>query len=340
MGLFSKDKRCLETIPVQLTDMDAAYLGAQYTACDCRHRPMYGVIKNSIKRIIFSNFAWEGLTPIESRFIERSLIMYGRVAAVKSKFDIENRTPDGVYFGKINIYTDKFDFYGQPYGEIGITGLNGIEIKSKDYAIGYDTTACNTLSAEIPPIYTVIDKLTQVVYEAYSAWVVARETSKSSTIITTNNHRSAKIIRTILNAISENNPYIVLENDPAMENITTDFRNNTEHVKVFYDNYINSWGMVLDILGCENAAPNKHERMIVGEMELNQSFSKYISADRMQAREMFADLVKEKCGKTITPYNYLHEIIHQAEMEDLANEMDGNANTDNISSMEGTAGDK
>lgn len=306
---------------------DAMYMGAQYHISDMmRPGSAYWHFRNAIQRMIFSNFKWEGCTPEESQFIERELIMKGRIAAVKTTTSIENKVTAGVYFGIPSIAEDTlYDFYGQPK-DIGCVGLNGAIALSYNgsWALGYDTTCTTQLSPMIPPIYQMFDKVAENIYNAFSAWRVACETSKSAMIIGTDDDKGVQMITKALKRVTENDPYVVLKQPPMTQNLTVNFRNNTDHVKVFYDNYINTIGAFMDLLGCPNAAPNKHERMIVGELEMNQSFARYIAEDRLRARDIFAEKVKEKCGKTIKPVNNL-----EAAMEAMQNEQ-----MDSIGGME------
>lgn len=313
------------------------YMEAAYNQ-GCR-QPMEEIIERALLRIMFSAVRWEGLTPIESQFIERSLITTGRVLAVKGRPEY-SFTNDSVFFGRFSNNEALYDFYGQPYKATAI-GLNGLEIEANydSYVIGYDTTAVSVIAPIVPPRFYLAREMAHRIYDAYAAWQVARETSKSAMIITTPNDQLAKTVKEILTSVTENAPYVVLTNGPqAMgDQIEIQYRNHTELVKVHYDNYINTWGMALDIMGFANAAPNKHERMIVGEMELDQSIANYVSGDWMSAREAFGEQVSKKLGKTIRPINRSKEVREEA-MSNV--QQMGNSGGDAISPVDKETGRK
>lgn len=305
-------KKGTPTLDTPPEDMQAEFLGAQYNYYG---EDTYKIIRGTIIKLIFSNFGWEGLKRIESNFLERLLIMNGRALGVKSTLDVVNGTPGGFYVGYFNTENTKYDFYGQPL-ETVCAGLNGMNLRAvyPNFSICYDTTAHINTGVIVPPIFTLVDKLAGFVYDSYSAWRVAMHTSKAATIFNANDAKEANMIKRVLQKVSENDPYIVLQNGHAanLNPIDISFRNNTDHVKTFYDNYINSWGTVLDMLGFQNAAPNKHERLIVGEMQLNTSMATYVAADRLKAREDFAEEVRERMGIIIKPYNYLQRMLDES----------------------------
>lgn len=292
---------------------EALYAGNQWRV----YQNMSGTFEQfrvALQRIVFSKFKWEGVSPAVSRAIEKMLIMNGRVCAVKRTAAIQEGILPDIYFGRLSIADDQlYDFYGYPRS-ITCIGLNGKVIPSMEdqFAIGFDTTAVSVISPMIPPIYSIIDELACKIYNAYDAWQVACETSKAAMIIGAEDDKGVKTITKVLEQVSQNHPYVVVKQPPQMQNLNVYYRNNTDHVKTFYDNYVNAVGAVMDLLGQPNGAPNKHERMIVGEMELDQSFSRYVAADRMYAREMFAEQVKDRCGVDIKPVDNLDEALKEA----------------------------
>lgn len=305
-------KKGTPTLDTPPEDMQAEFLGAQYNYWA---QDTYKIIRSTIIKLVFSNFGWEGLDPIQSSFLERILIMNGRALGVKTDLNIEEGTPGGFYVGYYNTDNTKYDFYGQPL-EVVCAGLNGMTLRATypKFSICYDTTAHMNIGVIVPPIFTIIDHLAHFVYDSYSAWRVAMHTSKAATVFNANDTKEANMIKRVLQKVSENDPYIVLQNGntASMTPVNVSFRNNTDHVKTFYDNYINSWGTVLDMLGFQNAAPNKHERLIVGEMQLNTSMATYVAADRLKAREDFAEEVGKRMGIQIKPYNYLQRMLDEA----------------------------
>lgn len=288
-------------------DAVAEYLATAYRVLGPPQTGMWKIINNTLQRIMFASVKWEGLTPIESSMIERELIMTGRILAV--------RYNDAVFYGRFSDNSGDCDFYGQPYS-VTCSGLNGMNFPATagNFVIGYDTTCINMLTPMVPPRYHLCKDLADRIYNAYAAWIVAMETSKSATILTTPDDKTTRTVKQVIQRVTENDPYIVLtnESDIKVSDIQVLFRNHTEHVKVLYDNYINTWGMALDVMGMSNAAPNKHERMIVGEMELDQSLAKYVSGDWMQARENFSNEVNRLLGQNIHPVNYLAEQLKEA----------------------------
>lgn len=311
---------------VSPSDAVPEYLNAAFRVLAPARVGMWEIIYSTLMRVMFAAVRWEGLTPVESAVIERELIMSGRVLAVRGK--------GGVYFGRYSSNDPACDFYGQPYA-VTCVGYNGTSISAKagSFVIGYDTNATSRIAAMIPPRYGLCAKLADRIYNAYAAWIVAMETSKAATIITTPDDNTTRTVKQVITRVTENDPYIVLTNESniAMSDMQVLFRNHTDHVKVLYDNYINTWGMALDIMGMPNAAPNKHERMIVGEMELDQSLARYVSGDWMSARENFAKEVKRLLGEDIRPVNYLAEQIKEARDNGQSEREPG--------TMDGTEGD-
>ena len=121
-------------------------------------------------------------------------------------------------------------------------------------------------------------------------------------------------------------------------NVSADFRTSAENVKTFYDNYVNTWGSLLDMLGAPNSAPNKHERLLTNELEMNQSLARYISGDRLKARRDFISEVNEKFGTNYRVNNYLEMLITEEsnygmESDDIDNDvqpMGGNAGHESV----------
>lgn len=301
-----KNGKLASQLGVSPGDAVPEYLAAAYRVLPYPRNGMYNIIYNTLLRIMFAAVRWEGLTPIESSFIERELIMTGRVLAVK--------TNGGVMFGRFSADSGDCDFYGQPYSVTAV-GLNGMSFSAGagNYVIGYDSNATTMITQMVPPRYPLCDELACRIYNAYAAWIVAMETSKAATILVTPDDATTRTVKRVIQAVTENDPYVVLTNESnvQMSDLQVLFRNHTEHVKVLYDNYINTWGMALDLMGLPNAAPNKHERMIVGEMELDQSLARYVSGDWMSARENFAKEVGRLLGMEIKPVNYLNEQLKE-----------------------------
>lgn len=300
-------------------EKQAAYLDAAFTPdFEPWVPPFQQTIRQALLRLLFSAVRWEGVDDVTSRFIERTLLMTGRILAVKSRLDFGKRTPAGVYFGKYNCDSDLFDFYGQPL-KVYATGVNGTAIYADydNYVIGYDTCATSNIGCLALPRFGMIDAMAKRIYDSYAAWQVSRETSKAAMILTVNDDRQEKLVKEALENVSENKPYIIIQNGGAASAslaapVEVNFRNNIDLVKLHYDNYVNTWGACLDVMGFPNAAPNKHERMIVGEMELDQSLSRYVGGDWMKARELFAEQVKKKLGLSITPVFATEEIGEEA----------------------------
>lgn len=74
---------------------------------------------------------------------------------------------------------------------------------------------------------------------------------------------------------------------------------------------MNTWGFVLDLLGMENNSQNKKERLVVTEAEMNRSLSRYLGANRLMARKLFAKNCNEKFGTNIKVENYLDSIVNE-----------------------------
>lgn len=313
MGIFGK--LAAGKLPVPQQEMYAEYIkGEAYSQpweCCGKDAPVLKAFETALIRILFSNFRYDGLTPAESNMIERNLIMNGRICAVRSNLSVVDQTEDGVFFGRISQSDNTlYDFYGYPKSIVCV-GLNGTEIRASgdDFVLGFDTTALERTQAIIPPIWGLVKTFSYRLYNAYSAWMVAMETGKAATIFNAPNERMGRIVKKILEKITANNPYIVLAGENELSNITYEFRGSSDHLKVYYDNYVNTWGAFLELLGQPNAAPNKHERMITGELEMNQSIYKAICNDRLTARRNFCDQVKEKLGKEVRVVNALEEAM-------------------------------
>lgn len=313
MSIFGK--MATGKLPVPKQEMYAEYIrGEAYEQpweCCGKDAPILKAFETALIRILFSNFRYEGLTPAESNMIERNLIMTGRICAVRSNMSLTEQTEDGVFFGRISQSDNTlYDFYGYPKSIICV-GLNGTEIRAsgEDFVLGFDTVALERTQAIIPPIWSLINTFAKRLYNSYSAWMVAMETGKAATVYNTPNERMSRVVKKILEKITANNPYIVLSGENELSNITYEFRGNSDHLKVYYDNYVNTWGAFLELLGQPNAAPNKHERMITGELEMNQSIYKAICNDRLTARQNFCDQVREKLGRDIRVVNALEEAM-------------------------------
>lgn len=345
MGIFRK--KGAGVLPVPKTEMDAAYImGEAFNEpweCCGRDRSMLDVFQNSILRILFSNFEYTGMSKTEANAIERHLIMKGRVVAARGSGDIVTGEPAGVFFGRLSVENAPdggIDFYGQPRN-VRCTGLNGTSIRGYDgqYVIGYDTCAWFNIQTQIPPIYALCMEFAKRIYNAWSAWQVAVQTSKVGTIINVPDNRTARLVQNVLNRVGVNNPYIVLQNAmDGISNVSAEFRTSAENVKTFYDNYVNTWGSLLDMLGAPNSAPNKHERLLTNELEMNQSLARYISGDRLKARRDFISEVNKKFGTNYRVDNYLEMLITEEsnygmESDDIDNDvqpMGGNAGRESV----------
>lgn len=315
-------RKRLGFIPVQPTQMDAEFAGKQYqmmtndscTPSDDRHKStMYKIFRNTIYRLVYSNFAWYGPEPEQVDTIEDRLIKDGRVVAVKTDFDLDKQTGDNIYIGLMGSHPsiDTVDFYGYPLA-CSCTGRNGKQIvidNTDNFVPGYDTMAYTRTHPYIMPIITYIDYLAAELTDAYEAWKVATDTNKTGLVITTQNQKTAQTVMKLLQAISANKPWTVLSSD-INEQMEVLFRPSARGtLEEFYTNYINVWGHVLDLLGLDNSPQNKKERLIVDEVMMNRSLSRYIGADRLRARKMFCEQVNEKFGTSWSVENYLDSVV-------------------------------
>ncbi len=284
-----------------------------------RCSPYYKMFENSLKRLVMSNFKWYELDENQANAIEWNLVTTGMVGAVVTDFNLEKQIPDGLFIGLVgSIDNPVYDFYGYPNG-IKVTGLNGKEYESTEkYAIGYDSMYRRPNMIMLPSIFTYVKTLAAELTDAYEMWKTAAETRKQGMIFTCPTKQSAELLKKILKTRSANDPYIVVENYDFADGTTVDFRPNTGNdLAQFHENFMNVWGHVLDLLGLENNSQNKKERMIVSEIELNRSLSRYLAADRLAARKAFAEKLSEITGKEIRVENYLASMI--TETPDEAN---------------------
>lgn len=325
MGWFRKDKR-LPFIPVQPSDQSAAFAGLQYQiessynndAWTYRRLSHIGsVFKDTITRLVYSNFIWYGLESYEAQAIESMLITNGVVGAIKSKFDIATETPSGVFFGKYSQLGDMYDFYGRPTSAM-VTGLNGKELISNDYSgwcVGFDTTAITVLRPTTPPLYTYIHRLAYELDFAYQALQVAVETHKQGMIFKVNSTSEEKILKDVLRKISANNPYIIIRGGDDLRDIDPVLfaPSSSQAVSDYYDNFQNAWSLVLDLIGLEHSSQQKKERLVVDEAQQNNSLARYAGADRLRARKIFADELNSKFGLNVKVENYLRSIAEEAQ---------------------------
>lgn len=331
-------KKKLPFIPVQEYDMGTEFAGKQYLFNDSvntSHSKRYELFRDNIKRLIMSNFRWYGITEQESNQIERLLNEEGRICAIRSTFNAELRQPDGIYFGRFGSGNNvTYDFYGFP-SSCSCTGYNGIELianSPNDFVIGYDSKAHIRQQQEIKPVYSWIDNLASELDDAYSMWKVAADTRKTGLVFKVRDTRSAKLLKQVLGRKIENESYIVVEGS-ELENteiIPTTYNNSV--LSDYHMNFMNTWGLVLDLLGLENNSQNKKERLIVTEAEMNRSLSRYIGADRLSARKDFADEVNKKFGTNIKVENYLASVVEENGNDaNIYGKQEGNNNEQNDS---------
>lgn len=317
-------KKKLPFIPVQMPDMDAAFAGKQYIIDaahnrDCKHSKLYPLFRETILRLLYANFEWTGdITPIEAAAVERKLIETGRVVAVSSSFDPLAMTPGGVYYGTFGVPTSAgnasvygdpdveltYDFYGQP-SAASCVGLNGVIFNSPSdrFVIGYDTMCINLTSPMVTPLMSYIDTLAENIDNAYSAWRVSVETNKLGMVFNTPDETSSRVLQKVLEKISANAPFVITRGNMS-ERVDATYRPGGQSaIGAFYQNYLNAWSLVLDMLGVENESAQKRERMVVEEAVRNNSLSKAIGYDRLHARQLFAEQVREKLGKNIEVKN-------------------------------------
>lgn len=315
-------KNKLPFIPLQPYNMDAAFAGKQYIINDafsssCDNSEFYSIFRDTIYRLLYANFSWDGdITPLESRALEKMLLTNGRVCAIRTHFDVDQQTPEGIfygYYGSEGIATPTYDFYGNPL-EASCTGLNGRVYTTKnpdDFVIGFDTTAININGQIITTVSSYIERLARLLDEAYQAWRVAVETHKQGIVFYVPNKQMNNILENVLNKLSANHPYITLQGS-MQEQAQVFFRTTgADAVSVYHQNLMNAWSLVMDLIGIENESEQKRERLVVAEAIRNGSLAICVGADRLRAREIFAEQVKEKLGITITPHNYFKEILRE-----------------------------
>lgn len=324
-------KKKLPFIPVQFQGgQDAEFAGKQYQMVGqyindsvptvTEHEQLF---YDSIMRLVYSNFKWYNLEDYEAHEIEYRLVNEGRVAAVQSRFSLENLSPDGIFFGAYgtDTPTTTYDFYGNP-DSISVTGRNGTILRATnqdDFAVGYDTMAYYIQSPTIRPITYWAKMLAHDLADTYAAWRVAVDSRKSGLVFVVNDKREASMLRQVLSRKNNNDSYIVVEGGTFENQMQALFPNySPDIITEFHENFMNIFGLVMDLLGLENNSTNKRERMIVSEMEMNRSLARYIGADRLAARKQFAEELNEKFGMNVKVENYLAAIV--AEDGNAANE--------------------
>lgn len=319
-------KKGLPFIPVQMPDMDAEFAGKQYIIeaarnNHCKHSKLYPLFRESIRRLLYANFEWTGdITPVEASAIEYKLIETGRIIAIKSTYDPVRKIPGGVYYGIFGTPTEPptrlydnrsnttaeltYDFYGQP-SYASCSGLNGVVFTAdaNNFVLGYDTMAKNVISPMTTPLISYIDILAENLDNAYSAWRVAVETNKLGMVFDAPDETSARLLKQVLENISENKPFVVTRGNMSTRNEIAYRPGAQTAVGAFYQNFLNAWSLVLDLLGIENESAQKRERMVVEEAVRNNSLSKSIGYDRLHARQVFAEEVRKKLGKNIQVQN-------------------------------------
>lgn len=333
-------KKRLPFIPLQMADKTAGYAGMQYMIEEPnpKHSRRYGLFKDSITRLVMSNFKWYGLEPDEVHMIEYLLTREGKVCALKSEFNQDEQTPDGVFYGRFgnDIQGEMtYNFYGLP-NKASCSGLNGLVFRANDrehFVVGFDSMEYNLTSNTITPIMSRIEELATELDEAYMAWKVASETRKCGMVFVCETGKSAQVLKKVLGEVSANKPYVVVEGEIGAQNVPEFAPNNTQAVADYHMNFMNVWGSVMDLLGLENNSQNKRERLVVSEAEMNRSLSRYISADRLQARKVFAEELNKKFGLNVRVENYLASMITEtpngANVEgDSNNAIDGGINND------------
>lgn len=322
-------KKKLPFIPVQPADKMAEFAGfLPPEPPHFKESNKYKIFRDSIIKLLFSNFRWEGLTEREQKTIEYNLIFRGRVCAIKSKFDINTKTPDGIFFGTYGTEKNKttYDFYGFP-NECSCTGLNGqifYADNQNDFEVGFDSSDnIYQYGMLTSPIFYYVDILAHELDRAYCAWQVAAETRKLGMVFQCQNIKSANILKDVLKRISENNPFVVINSNISDQVDILWNTSNTTGISEYHINFMNTWGFVLDLLGIENNSQNKRERLVVSEAEMNRSLSRYLGANRLMARKLFAENCNEKFGTNIKVENYLDSIVNE------------DSNNANIYGMEG-----
>lgn len=307
----------LPYIPVQPADQEPEFARSPYTMNDAyneNNSRMYKIFRDTILRLLYSNFKWYGLTDQEAQAVEYYLINDGRVCAVKSEFDLDTQSPDAVLYGRFGTDTDTvlYDFYGNPLSA-SCSGWNGEVYRANDpdhFVIGFDTCANHRTHAQIPPIISYVDTLAYLLDRAYQAWQVASETRKLGMVFQCSSDKSKRILEDTLRKLSSNKPYVVIEG-----NINEDTEQilahsgGTDGISEYHMQFMNTWGCVMDLLGLENNSQNKRERLVVTEAEMNRSLSRYIGADRLRARKMLAEALSDKFGISIQVENYLASMV-------------------------------
>ena len=317
-------RKFLPFIPVQNPDKAAEFAGMQnqFVEAPCNHSRLYYIFRDTIFRLLYSNFKWYNITEQEARMIEFMLINNGRICAVKTEFNMDERTPDGVFFGMFGTDVDgiTYDFYGNPE-KASCSGYNGKIFKANDtdhFVLGFDTKAVFQSNMYVRTLVNYVDNLAEELDRSYSAWKVAAETRKCGMAFNCKSERSAKLLRRTLKELSENNPYVVV-NGEINDDIEVMFSpNNTDGLSEFHMNFMNCWGFVMDLLGLENNSQNKRERLVVTEAEMNRSLSRDLGADRLAARKVFAEECNKKFGTDIKVENYLASMV--TELPNEANE--------------------
>lgn len=273
----------------------------------------YNIFKDSLMRLLYSNFKWYGLEEYEANMIERMLISTGRVCGLRTNFDIETQTPDNIFFGYYGTDVDnvEYDFYGRST-KASVSGFNGKVYRAEtpnDFVVGFDSTCYYFYNVGIPPIETYVRYLAEELNQAYETLKVAAETRKSGIVFQCQTQRSKQLLEQILKNRSLNSPYIVVTSNLGEETETLFRPPNSSDLTEYYTYFINTWGIVLDILGLENNGNSKRERLIVNESVQNQSLARYIGGDRLQARKRFAKELNNKFGMNVRVENYLSSLV-------------------------------
>lgn len=311
-------------IPLTDADKTAEFAGFQYTATPPapQHSKHYRYFQESLRRLVYSQFKWYGLSDAESQMLEYLLINEGRACAIKTEFNLETRTPDGVFFGRPGTDVDGllYDFYGNPT-RISCTGFNDSVFRAYDpdhFVIGFDTSAHIRSQSMITPISTYIDELASDLDNAYSAWRVAAETRKSGMVFNVVDPKSKSLLQSVLQRLTANDPWVIISgNNTAFEQMTVPqfAPNNTQALADYHDNFMNTWKLVLDLLGLENSQDDKKERLVVAEAVANKNLSRYLAGDRLKARQTFCDEINEKFGTDYQVENYLASIASETPSE-------------------------
>ena len=152
-------RRCRgEGLPLTMPDKTAEYAGYQWDLDkpQCGTSQMFPIFKDSIYRLLFSNFKWYGLSDSEAEAIEWHLINECRVVAVKSEFNLDTQSPDGIFIGRWNMegVNPRYDFYGKPLS-MACSGRNGTIVRTDNqdnFTVGYDTNAITVNQQMIRPI--------------------------------------------------------------------------------------------------------------------------------------------------------------------------------------------